>query len=72
MDRMPEYVENALKILADFISDSYGNIEQDVGKEKVIYRTTYDEFYVANCAMDSARATAKDACKQIILNLSLL
>ena len=70
MDKMPEYVENALKILADFISDSHGTIEQDVEKEKVIYRTNYDKF-VANCAMDSARATAKDACKQIILNLSL-
>lgn len=71
MDRMPEYVENALKILADFISDSCGTIEQDVEKENVIYRTNYGEFYVANCAMDSAKATAKDVCKQIILNLSL-
>lgn len=69
MDKMPKEIEDALKTLADFISNDKGKIMQNGTKEIVTYVNNSGR-YVANCAMDSARATAKDACKQIILNLS--
>ena len=39
-------------------------------KTEDIYRNNGGGF-VANCAMDSARAVAKDCCKQIISNMVL-
>lgn len=69
MDKMPKEIEDALKTLADFISNDKGKIMQNGTKEIVTYVNNSGR-YVANCAMDSARATAKDVCKQIILNLS--
>ena len=70
MDLMPKRVEDALKTVMDFISDDEGVIEQDSENEIVTYRNNGGGF-VANCAMDSARAVAKDCCKQIILNMVL-
>lgn len=70
MNLMPKEVENALKTVMDFVSGEYGAIEQNKEKEIVIYRNNGGEF-VANCSMDSAKAVAKDCCKQIVLQLTL-
>lgn len=70
MDLMPKEVENALKIIMDFVSGNCGTIEQNKEKEIVVYKRQYDEL-IANCAMDSARAVVKDCCKQIISNIIL-
>lgn len=70
MDLMPKDVENALKTVMDFILGENGFIEQDEEKEKVMY-VTNDARLIANCVMDSARAVAKDCCKQIIPNIVL-
>lgn len=70
MDLMPKEVENALKTVMDFVSGEYGAIEQNKEKEIVTYRNN-DGWFVANCSMDSARAVAKDCCKQIISNMVL-
>ena len=70
MDLMPKEIENALKTVMDFVSGDKGAIEQDSEKETVTYRNN-DGGFVANCAMDSARAVAKDCCKQIISQLAL-
>lgn len=71
MDLMPEKVEHALKIIADFVSDDIGCIIQDAENETVTYKIMHGDEFVANCAMDSARAVAKDCCKQIISNMVL-
>lgn len=71
MEKMPENVVNALNVIADFVSDDYGRILQDAENEIVIYEITQGNEFVANCAMDSARAVVKDVCKQIICNMEL-
>ncbi len=70
MDLIPKEVEDALKIIMDFVSGENGFMEQNKEKEIVIYKLQYNEL-VANCAMDSARAVVKDCCKQIISNIVL-
>ena len=71
MDKIPIHIENNLKHIMDYLTQSEGKIVQDTEKETITYISYYGDRYTANCRMDSSRACIKDFCSQIIRQFPL-